>query len=425
LGSPANETFQLTNVGGQGQTFTGNITAPAGTNPGHYRLRARMTYSTAPTPCGSATYGEVEDYTVVIEGDILQASFTSDLDEICHGGQVHYFDNSVGNITSWSWTFPGGTPATSSIENPVVTYQNPGNFGVTLTVSDGTNSNTFTALEWVIVYPDPEQPATPSGPAELCQDAPNSTYNTNNAVGATGWTWDIYPASAGVITNNGPLMTIDWNASFTGTVQISVGCNNLCGQSPTSNPLTVTVLPLPGTSGTISGEVEVCWDDIWIYTVDPVADADTYEWVLDPISAGSLAVNNNQCTVTFGDTYQGNATLKVRGVNECGEGAWSPLLSILIDDCTGIDDLSQKSAISIYPNPNSGNFTMSYKSNFSGDVKVSVTTTTGIIVFSNIFKNTSADSPINIELPEISEGVYFLKAESENQITTEKIIVRR
>jgi len=244
-------------------------------------------------------------------------------------------------------------------------------------------------------------------------------------VGATGWTWDINPASAGVITNNGPLMTINWNASFTGTVQISVGCNNLCGQSPMSNPLTVTILPLPGTSGIISGEVEVCWDDIWIYTINPVADADTYEWSLEPASAGVMMGNTNQCTITFGNSYQGNASLKVRGVNECGEGAWSPELFILIDDCTGINDQTEKSVISIFPNPTTGEFTISFKDFVSEIVKVSITSITGITVFNSIFEITDADSPVNIELPEIPDGIYFLKLEGENQITTEKIVVRR
>lgn len=58
------ETFVLTNVGGTGASFTGSITAPASAPTGDYRMRVRMTYSTAPTPCGSSTYGEVEDYTV-------------------------------------------------------------------------------------------------------------------------------------------------------------------------------------------------------------------------------------------------------------------------------------------------------------------------------------------------------------------------
>jgi hypothetical protein len=63
-----NEEFQLTNVGGAGETFTGAIAVPAGTPNGEYRMRVRMTYSTPPVPCGSAAYGEVEDYTIVVTG---------------------------------------------------------------------------------------------------------------------------------------------------------------------------------------------------------------------------------------------------------------------------------------------------------------------------------------------------------------------
>jgi hypothetical protein len=55
----------LTN-NGSGQTFTGNIVAPANQASGQYRMRIRMTYSSNPVPCGSASYGEVEDYTVLI-----------------------------------------------------------------------------------------------------------------------------------------------------------------------------------------------------------------------------------------------------------------------------------------------------------------------------------------------------------------------
>ncbi|MCF8366589.1 MAG: hypothetical protein K9H16_12450, partial [Bacteroidales bacterium] len=62
------EEFFTTNVGGTGLTFTGNITVPEGTSGGAYRMRVRMTYSTAPVPCGNASYGEIEDYTIVVPG---------------------------------------------------------------------------------------------------------------------------------------------------------------------------------------------------------------------------------------------------------------------------------------------------------------------------------------------------------------------
>jgi len=66
LGS--NEEFILTNVGGTGATFEGVITAPADAIDGDHRMRVRMTWSTAPDPCGNASYGEVEDYTVTTGG---------------------------------------------------------------------------------------------------------------------------------------------------------------------------------------------------------------------------------------------------------------------------------------------------------------------------------------------------------------------
>jgi len=71
LGNNGNETFQLTNVGGQGQTFTGTITPPANQPGGQYRMRVRMTYSSAPVPCGNSSYGEVEDYTIIVSGGTM------------------------------------------------------------------------------------------------------------------------------------------------------------------------------------------------------------------------------------------------------------------------------------------------------------------------------------------------------------------
>jgi hypothetical protein len=64
------EFFMLTNVGGTGAVFTGNIMAPAGQANGNYRMRIRMTYSTPPQPCWNATYGEIEDYTIKVDGDL-------------------------------------------------------------------------------------------------------------------------------------------------------------------------------------------------------------------------------------------------------------------------------------------------------------------------------------------------------------------
>jgi PKD repeat protein len=57
------------------------------------------------------------------------------------GDEIKFVDLSTGgNITSWAWSFPGGTPESSSEQNPTVYYTESGTYDVILRVSDGTNN---------------------------------------------------------------------------------------------------------------------------------------------------------------------------------------------------------------------------------------------------------------------------------------------
>jgi len=71
---------------------------------------------------------------------------------INQGESVNFIDASTGDIASWNWTFEGGNPATSTMQNPTVTYDQVGTFDVTLTVTgtDGTVS-TYTRQDYVTV----------------------------------------------------------------------------------------------------------------------------------------------------------------------------------------------------------------------------------------------------------------------------------
>jgi len=97
------------------------------------------------------------DY-IILPGSVsvpLYADFYSDIQQVYDNPEVHFFNSAGGNITSYYWEFEGGDPATSTEENPVVNYNAPGVFDVTLTVSDGENESTIvkedyiTAHEWV------------------------------------------------------------------------------------------------------------------------------------------------------------------------------------------------------------------------------------------------------------------------------------
>jgi len=53
---------------------------------------------------------------------ILIADFTPSATRIKVGQTVTFTDKSIGTPTSWNWEFVGGTPATSTEQNPTVTF---------------------------------------------------------------------------------------------------------------------------------------------------------------------------------------------------------------------------------------------------------------------------------------------------------------
>lgn len=86
------------------------------------------------------------------------ADFSGNPTSVMEGQTVTFTDQSANNPTSWSWSFPGGTPSTSTDRNPVVTYPAIGTYDVSLTVSNSAGSDAITktgyinVTEFVITY---------------------------------------------------------------------------------------------------------------------------------------------------------------------------------------------------------------------------------------------------------------------------------
>jgi PKD repeat protein len=82
-----------------------------------------------------------------------RADFRTNVQEVCIGTTIQFIDESVHTASQWSWSFPGGTPSTSTEQNPVVTYSTAGQYAVTLVAGDGTSSNTKTINNYITVVP--------------------------------------------------------------------------------------------------------------------------------------------------------------------------------------------------------------------------------------------------------------------------------
>ncbi|MEO6883671.1 MAG: PKD domain-containing protein, partial [Bacteroidia bacterium] len=79
------------------------------------------------------------------------ANFVGTPTTICPGTTVNFTDLSGYNPTSWSWTFSGGTPGTSTVQNPSVIYNTAGSYNATLTATNSNGSNAMTKTAYINV----------------------------------------------------------------------------------------------------------------------------------------------------------------------------------------------------------------------------------------------------------------------------------
>jgi PKD repeat protein len=82
------------------------------------------------------------------------ASFDAGNSNICQNNTVAFYSTSSG-ATSYSWSFPGGNPSSSTQANPIVFYNTPGSYSVILTVSNSTGSDSEVKSGYVTVRSGP------------------------------------------------------------------------------------------------------------------------------------------------------------------------------------------------------------------------------------------------------------------------------
>jgi len=79
------------------------------------------------------------------------ADFEADNTQIVMGETIQFTDLTSNNPTSWAWMFPGGTPSSSSLQNPEIKYEEAGTFDVTLIVQNEFGSDTKTIEGYITV----------------------------------------------------------------------------------------------------------------------------------------------------------------------------------------------------------------------------------------------------------------------------------
>lgn len=90
----------------------------------------------------------------------LTPSFYAQTTTIEEGDSVLFMNASTGNPIPdiFVWTFEGGTPASSNLENPTILYNNEGTYDVSLYVSNGVMNQTLMKEDYITVLPETGYP---------------------------------------------------------------------------------------------------------------------------------------------------------------------------------------------------------------------------------------------------------------------------
>ncbi|MCA1760139.1 MAG: GEVED domain-containing protein, partial [Bacteroidales bacterium] len=118
------------------------------------------------------------------------ADFAAEFSTLTTGETALFEDLSANSPESWSWKFEGGTPATSTLKNPHVSYDKPGNYGVTLTVANAGGSDTKTVENFITVEENLPEYCWSNGNASeewIASVTIGNQFHESNSTGTTGY----------------------------------------------------------------------------------------------------------------------------------------------------------------------------------------------------------------------------------------------
>lgn len=165
----------------------------------------------------------------IVEGSIVapSANFSSDVEEVCEGSSVSFEDLSSDAPSSWAWTFEGGIPSTSTLANPIVTYDISGTYSVSLTVSNAAGSDEVVLDNYITVNDLPVlSTTTGTGTATVSITGGTAPYEI------------LWSDPSGQTTETATGLEV-------GTYTVTVTDANGCSQTATANVQSVSIHNLP------------------------------------------------------------------------------------------------------------------------------------------------------------------------------------
>lgn len=378
-------------------------------------------------------FSKNEEILIGIEPPPLVAAFDATPMGGCVGITVNFTDKSlistpVSPITNWKWVFSGGTPASSNVQNPAVVYSTPGTYPVTLIVTNNNGTDTVTKTALINI----------SGPNPLpfAQNFegtfPPAQWTINNP-----WlhaaTWSQFNGTGGYGNSSHCVYFNNCADGVKGEYdQVNTPVYDF---SSVTNPYLYFDVAYAPYNTTYSDTLAV------YYSVD-CGNTFTRAYLkggMQLCTTGGVTVmegansNMNGCFVPLGNNWRtdtvmipaiaGQSNVMFSFENRSGNGSNIYIDNINVPVATGINNIEVATSLNVYPNPNSGNFNISFNTLQGIPYQMSIYNELGQNVATNTFQNSTGKLIYPINLSSFGKGVYSIVLKYGQEQTVEKVVV--
>ncbi|MBD98803.1 MAG: PKD domain-containing protein [Verrucomicrobia bacterium] len=356
------------------------------------------------------------------------ADFVSLNRSICKGSSISFMDRSLNEATTFNWSFPGGNPSSSTLQNPIIRYDSVGSFQVRLIASDSTSSDTMLINNYITVK-------TPGLGDSL------SFYDDFDL--------GVFPANGLTLNNqdSGVTWQIDSQASVSGNYSIKI--NNLINTNYGSAD--EIILPYLDLTTAISNKYLFMSFD-WAYAkADPTFSDELIVKISTDCglsfnqifyrSQGSLTTAPRQTTPFIPtatqwrkanislSAYRNSDYVQIRIINVPDGGNNLYLDNIYVGNNLGIltslDDMVEKSNPSkIYPNPANDMVTIDFGEPKKDRSRLSVVNINGKLIRQFDLRNHEMnDGLFHFSVTDLPNGFYYVKLDDDLSRKVFKLLV--
>lgn len=339
------------------------------------------------------------------------ADFSADVTTACTNVPVNFTSTSTGNPSTYNWSFPGGTPATSTAMNPSVTYTAPGTYSVTLSVTNPFGSDTEVKSNYIVI--------------SNCAGAPNPSFNANAVAICSGQSISYYNTTTGAPTS--------YSWAFQGGVPSTSTAMNPIVNYPNAGDFSVTLIAYNANGSNAANQVN------YIH-VDSSANASftyagtgngnvqftntstgkaplSYVWTFQGATPNSSTQTNPTTTYPTNGTF----TAYLTASNSCGVNTYTSQITI---DIVGLTDAFE-GMLQLYPNPNEGNFVIEMKNSEIKSLSFALSDVQGKILHTEEIALSSGSIKHPISLPNLAAGTYFAKISTANKTANFKVVIQK